>query len=234
MFNKKLNRSFYSACPLCCEETEEKEEQERALVKLRRIAQLEKESGIPVRYSMSSLENYSPVNDTAKNSKHFIEKYIKNYETLLKRGTSIVFCGKPGTGKTHLACAVGRALIREAVAVKYISIYNLLLSIKETYNRKHSDAKTERELIRQYISYELLILDEVGVQFGSDYEKIIFFQILNGRYEEMKPTILITNLNQNGLANCIGERCVDRIRENGGAIIPFTWDSFRGMKRSCA
>ncbi len=230
-YDEKLERYFYSHCPTCRQITEEKEQLEKEREKRQKVLQLTKDSGIPRRYLQSSLDNYLPVNKDAQNNKKLIKAYIMKQSELLKSGTSMVLCGTPGTGKTHLACAIGTALLQGVIAVKYISIYNLLLSIKETYNKKYIDSKTEKDLIDRYINYELLILDEVGVQFGSEYEKIIFFQILNGRYEEMKPTILITNLNQEGLTDCIGERCVDRIKENGGAVIPFTWDSYRTNKQ---
>ena len=77
-------------------------------------------------------------------------------------------------------------------------------------------------------SPDLLILDEVGVQFGSDAEKLILFEIINTRYQDMKPTILISNLTLVELGKYIGERVVDRMREGGGAILSFDWDSYRG------
>lgn len=73
----------------------------------------------------------------------------------------------------------------------------------------------------------MLILDEVGVQFGSESEKIILFEILNERYLNMKPTILISNLNPAALQEYVGERVMDRMRENGGIILKFDWKSHR-------
>ena len=48
-------------------------------------------------------------------------------------------------------------------------------------------------MVAGFIRPDLLILDEVGVQFGSETEKMILFEIINGRYEQLKPTIVISN-----------------------------------------
>jgi DNA replication protein DnaC len=73
----------------------------------------------------------------------------------------------------------------------------------------------------------LLILDEVGVQFGSETEKQILFSLLNGRYKAMLPTLLISNLTRDELAVCIGTRNLDRLQEGAGTFISFDWDSYR-------
>ena len=71
-------------------------------------------------------------------------------------------------------------------------------------------------------------VDEIGVQFGSDTEKMFIFEVLDGRYNKMKPTILISNLPISGIKECIGDRCIDRLREDGGKVIVFDFESQRG------
>ncbi len=64
------------------------------------------------------------------------------------------------------------------------------------------------------------------MQFGSEAEKLILFEIINTRYEKMKPTILISNLPLEELSAFIGERVIDRMSD-GGCTLAFTWDSYR-------
>ena len=78
-----------------------------------------------------------------------------------------------------------------------------------------------------FINPDLLILDEIGLQHGSEAEKIILFEILNERYMQCKPTILISNLDINDLKEYITERVIDRMREGGGQKIVFNWESNR-------
>lgn len=97
-------------------------------------------------------------------------------------------------------------------------------SMKETW--RNSEA-SESEVLKNLIEPDLLILDEVGVQFGSDTEKLILFEIINGRYENRRATILISNLAMDGLKAYLGDRIIDRLREGGGRQVVFDWDSFR-------
>ena len=83
------------------------------------------------------------------------------------------------------------------------------------------------KVIDAFASPDLLILDEVGVQFGSEFEKQLLFDVLNERYEKLKPSILLSNIPSEQLSDYLGERVTDRLRENGGALIGFNWDSYR-------
>ena len=67
----------------------------------------------------------------------------------------------------------------------------------------------------------------MGVQYGSDAEKIALFDVLNERYDSRMPTIFISNLDKNGVAESLGERVFDRLREDNGRVIAFKWESER-------
>jgi DNA replication protein DnaC len=80
------------------------------------------------------------------------------------------------------------------------------------------------------------VIDEIGVQFGTESEQNHLFEVINNRMLEVKPTILVTNLLLNSpddsvktLRNYLGERTYDRMREVGMSIC-FDWQSHRGMK----
>jgi DNA replication protein DnaC len=75
---------------------------------------------------------------------------------------------------------------------------------------------------------DLLILDEIGVQFGSETERNLLFDVLNERYEDCKPTLLLSNLPKQDVAKYLGERVMDRLREDGGRVVVFDWESHRG------
>ena len=74
---------------------------------------------------------------------------------------------------------------------------------------------------------DLLILDEVGVQFGTETEKNLLFDVLNERYEKRKSTLLLSNLPLNEVRAYLGERVFDRMREDGGDVVTFGWESQR-------
>ncbi|OVZ73122.1 ATP-binding protein [Yersinia intermedia] len=135
-------------------------------------------------------------------------------------------CGSCGTGKNHLAVAMTKQIINEHQdSVLLTSVMRITRAIKRTWQKDAED--TEDDIYHLYSSLDLLIIDEVGVQFGSEAEKLILFEIINTRYENFKPTILISNLTISELAVIVGDRIVDRMTEGGGATLVFDWDSFR-------
>ncbi len=141
-----------------------------------------------------------------------------------------MFTGGPGTGKTHLACAVASELMdRHLTCVAFGTVSELLRHVKETY-RRDSD-RTETQAIQDLTAPDLLIVDEVGAQIGSDHEKLLLFEILNARYADMAPTILISNLDAGALEAFLGQRVMDRYRECG-VVIAFDWQSYRGADKA--
>lgn len=60
-------------------------------------------------------------------------------------------------------------------------------SVKETYGK--GAGRTEAQAIRDLVAPHLLILNEVGVQHRHHTEKLMLFEIINGRYEAACPTI---------------------------------------------
>ena len=86
---------------------------------------------------------------------------------------------------------------------------------------------TERDVLNAFEQCDLLIIDEIGVQSGTDNERNIIFGIIDARYREMLPTIAISNLNESEVASLISERSIDRLKQGGGTLA-FNWRSYRG------
>lgn len=181
-------------------------------------------AGIPKRFLGCSFENYQPCEKSNKNLRT-MKAYHEKFHSIKENGTSAILCGLPGTGKTHLSCALSLALIKSGYYVKYTTSYKMLAHIKSTYGK--SSVEHEDHVIKKYASCDLLIIDEVGVQFGTDAEKTLFYQIINGRYEDVLPTILISNEDESGVKAFIGERCFDRMKDGNGFVLSFDWESYR-------
>ena len=181
-------------------------------------------AGIPKRFLGSSFENFKVSTESDLNYRT-TQKYKSTFAKIKKNGTSLIFCGLPGTGKTHLACALVMALIDAGYHAKYSTSYKLFAHIKSTYNK--ASLEHETQVIQKYIDCDLLILDEVGVQFGSEAERVLFYQVINGRYEDVLPTILISNEDKQGVQKFIGDRCFDRMCDGNGAVLSFDWKSHR-------
>ncbi len=138
--------------------------------------------------------------------------------------TGLIMIGMIGAGKTHIACAVLSEFLRKGHTGKFLTAFQALRLIKECWAPKAE--RTENETIRSLTSPNLLILDEVGVQQGSDTEHLYLNEIVNERYNSRRPTILLTNLTMTHFTKLLGDRVVDRFRE-GGHVLAFDWESQR-------
>lgn len=219
-----------SECPSCLKDRLFKLEQEEIASEKRwkqsQIDRLMSDLHLPERFADSTLDNYEVVNDDAGRCLKLCKAYAAKWPERLKQGGGLVMCGKPGTGKNHLALAIAKHVILEHQnSALFTTALRIARLFKSTWSK--NSERTEAEVIRIYTDPELLIIDEVGVQFGSEAEKLILFEIINTRYERMMPTILISNLPKDELSAFIGERVIDRMNDGGGCTLAFTWDSYR-------
>lgn len=219
-----------SSCPACLMEKlqtlKEKQASEDVRIKQSNIKRLMADLLLPDRFANATLENYHPQNDDAARCLHVCKAYASKWRERLKQGGGMVMTGKPGTGKNHLALAIAKHVITEhQSSALFTTALRVARKFKSSWG-KNAEI-TEQEVIEAYTSPDLLIIDEVGVQFGSESEKLILFEIINTRYEKMRPTILISNLPKDELSAFIGERVIDRMNDGGGCTLAFTWDSYR-------
>lgn len=224
------SREIASPCPTCKEaesqQQAEAEKARRAAERNRRIRNLVVASELPRRFAGRTFQNYRAECQEQARIKTIIQRFAVNFEDVLREGAGLVLCGKPGTGKTHLSAAMANHVMREhGRRVRFMTVLDLLRSVKGTMARD-SDS-TETQVINRMLAPDLLILDEVGVQYGTDYERMVITDLLNKRYNEMRPTVLISNLDSDELARYVGERVMSRMTEGGGAILSFDWDSYR-------
>ncbi len=199
-------------------ERDDQQRKERQWARDRRL-----NAGITERNIGKSFEDYRT--ETEK-QKYALEK-CRQFTAAVSRGeqkASMILAGKVGTGKTLLANAMIESLV-DTKQCRIVRVINLIRRLKETWSRESE--QTETDVIDWYVGLDLLIIDEVGVQFGSDTERMFIFDIIDGRYNAMKPTVIISNLDVNGIKEVIGERAIDRLREDGGKLIAFDWESQR-------
>ena len=82
-------------------------------------------------------------------------------------------------------------------------------------------------MIAELADFDLLVIDEVGAQAGTHYELSVLHEVLDRRYQLIKPTVVVSNMDARGLGQYIGERALDRLRENKALLAGFTWESER-------
>ena len=229
---RKLFGATWSRCSKCAEEAEAEERRrqaEQATENSRRAWETKiGRAGIPERFRDRDLASYIAKTDGQQRALKFAQSYAEQFDAVGKSGQSALFIGKPGTGKTHLAIGIALHVMREQKRTAlFCTVMRAIRGIKETW-RKDSEM-SEAEAIEDLVFPDLLILDEVGIQFGSEAEKLLLFDVLNERYERRRPTLMLSNLTAPEVAAYLGERVMDRLREDGGRVIVFDWASHRGI-----
>ena len=222
--------SIWSKCPTCDAERVQREQDEaEARERERRRAEWTarvRMSGIPERFQARTLESFVAETPAQQYALAFAKSFADNFDQARATGRSALFVGKPGTGKTHLAAGIGLQVMREQNrTVLFTTVMRAIRRVKDSWAK--GSEETESQAVALLASTDLLILDEVGVQFGSEFERNILFDVLNERYEKRRPSILLSNLDTAEVTAYLGERVVDRIREDGGERIVFGWDSYR-------
>lgn len=228
--SRNIVSKIWSKCPKCSAEMEaerKKMEKEKARAEKHRIWQMKLgEAGIPERFVTRTLENYKVTNSGQKSALDFATAYAEQFDIVSEIGRSAIFCGKPGTGKTHLAIGIALHVMAKGKCAMFTTVQRMIRKVKDTF-RKDSQ-ESESDVIDLLVYPDLLIIDEIGVQFGSDFEKNLMFDILNERYENRKPTLLLSNLTVPEVKAFLGERIYDRLKEDGGQCVSFDWKSHRG------
>lgn len=224
-------KPFQAGCPTCSAEhrvaEEARKQREAQRERELRVSGLRSTSGIPLRFATRDFASFRATVPGQKIAQGVCRAFAESWPDKRASGASLVLTGGPGTGKTHLACAVGNAVMETHLSrVLFGTVAGILRSIKDTY-RKESQ-RSEQDAIDDLVRPHLLILDEVGVQVGSEHEKLLMFEVLNARYQELRPTILISNLSAPELEAFLGQRVMDRYRECG-SVLAFDWPSHRGQ-----
>ena len=205
-----------SECPECFklkqaqkaieEEKARKEEAERN--RKQRIV----ETRMPLEYQTKDFSTFIQETDSQKAAFKLARRFVKGWEKAKAGGYGLLFLGSCGTGKTHLACAIMIELLKEYAFSypRYYKASEIFSSVRSTYQA--GSTTNEEETLKFFSSIQLLVIDEVGVQKGSEAEKRILFSILDNRVTSNKPTILMSNLGPKALEELLGDRLYDRVR----------------------
>jgi DNA replication protein DnaC len=179
-------------------------------------ARLLKEARIPPRFARAELQTFEPDTDSQRVALRRAQAFVDAFPVIDK---GLLFHGPYGVGKTHLAVAILKAVIRKCGAKGYFfETPDLLRQVRHTYNNRVDE--TEMGVLAPVLSAELLVLDDLGTEKTSEWVQETLGLVVNTRYNARRPTILTSNLidpldntDPNSFAFQIGARTRSRLRE---------------------
>ncbi len=179
------------------------------------------------RYSGCSVDNFEP-RDGVVEALNAVKRYIANLDKNLASGRGLVLYGNVGTGKSHLAFAVHN----EAKKRGYASVFSPITTIIDKLDKARVDGKeAEFDLLELLKIADLLVLDDVGVEVKRELSAKRIYDVISGRYNLNKATIITTNLsNQDELVSWLGARVFDRLLETC-SFVKLSGSSYRWLKR---
>jgi DNA replication protein DnaC len=143
----------------------------------------------------------------------------------IKDARNVIFLGRSGTGKTHLATALGMEACSQGIRTRFVTGCALANELIEA-----RDEKTLARVIKRYAGYGLLIIDELGyVPFSKEGAELMF-QVLAERHER-RSVIITTNLGFGDWTQIFGDptltaALLDRVTHKAFTI-NCTWESYR-------
>ena len=160
------------------------------------------------------LEYYPEEGSTNVSPKLRMEKnlnYCKKFVNNFPKGENLLFMGGVGLGKTHLSVAIAKELIEKGYGVYYASVENLVTNLqKEKFGRADGDFGYHQAVE----DADLLIIDDLGTEFNTQYSRTAVYEIVNSRLLSGKSTIINTNLFMEELKDRYTERIASRFIGN--------------------
>lgn len=206
------------------------------------------------RYGNISLNDLT-LNSNNKNLIEYFKDRKNNIETMIRDCENVIITGNVGVGKSYIVNAFLNDLkevlveeerntynwdssknqwifkiIKRNINTKYIAIYELVKELRKEYNNE--------EVNKDYFNCDILVIDEAGVQFGTDAERQTLFELFEYRYNNFKPTILISNLSIDGdentkaLKNILGARIIDRLTAGNSKQFRLLRESLRHINNN--
>ncbi|MDE9536813.1 ATP-binding protein [Xenorhabdus bovienii] len=225
MMPEHIKPKFTNAAELMAWQREQGEIDSKRIAEENRVNRLNRimgRSGISPLHQNCTFDNYVATTPEQKAALAEAHRYAENFGDSFG---GFIFSGNPGTGKNHLAAAIGNQIIQKGKSILIATLPDLMMRVRETYQK---DAKiSESALVDDLCSVDLLVLDDIGVQRNNLNEDLIIFQVVDRRLANKKPVGVLTNLEIKQLTAALGERVIDRLRMGSPIAINFNWQSYR-------
>lgn len=186
--------------------------------------------GIPKRFEAASLETWDAQTPAQQRVLGVLRRFVSHFAEVRAKGASLLFRGNVGAGKTTLGCALCHGVVDAGYSATYVhQAGKFYRQMREAFGASDQQRRAS-QVMDALVTPDLLVLDELGVQFNTKTELVLLTELIDDRYAQCRPTVLVTNLPNVKLVELVGERAADRMREHGLELV-FDWPSFRCQER---
>ena len=199
------------------QERQRKEEAEKRIVEVKKdtLGAMVK-AGVSPCYAECSFDTFEVTNSNKKYLK-FCQKYVEGPQD------SLFLTGRCGSGKTHLAVSIAKELLLQGNVVRFVSVPELLLKIRQTFDR--DAGMTDIDYIEMYGQYQYLVLDDFGAEKTTEWARTTLYLIIDKRIRLMKPTIVTSNLSLEQIEDVVDGRLASRLA--GFKVVNFQCEDWR-------
>lgn len=221
----------WTGCPECKAEEDRRRTEEQAERRRQYVAALLAHSGIRGRYLEATFDTYRAGTPEQRKALQACRGFAD--DVVAGAASTLFLIGTPGTGKTHLSCAIVRDVIERAAQPAYtVTVSGFVRAIRATWRTNGGSegaggSASEEQILQRYAQAALLVLDDVGASHQTDAERKHLLDLVDERYTHQLPIVVASNLAQEELQAALGERTFDRLREGARRAL-FTWPSHRG------
>ena len=148
--------------------------------------------------------------------------YVEHWEEMQAQNIGYLLWGGVGTGKSYCAACIANALMEREIYVRMTNFALILNDLTATFEGRN-------EYIESLCRYPLLIIDDFGMERGTEYGLEQVYSVIDSRYRSRRPLIVTTNLTLDELQHpqdIPHARIYDRLLEMC-APIRFAGDTFR-------
>lgn len=115
------------------------------------------------------------------------ETYVNHWPEMREKNVGLLLWGGVGTGKSFMAGCIANALMEQEVAVCMTNFARIMNELNSTFAGRN-------EVVDRLCGYPLLVIDDFGMERGTEYALEQIYNIIDSRYRSRKPLIVTTNL----------------------------------------
>lgn len=154
-----------------------------------KVNRIWKASGINTEDLNKSFGNFEEWNKSSIHMKNKAIDYYKSFNKIRKtRRNSIMLCGNPGSGKTHIALALANNFLKKNLKVIYMPYRDVITGIKQNF----LDKEYYKKMLSKYQTCDILLIDDLYKGKVNETDVNIMFELINYRYLNYLPLIIST------------------------------------------